>query len=148
MIILFRILMMMVGYVWACLAASLVLTLGTLTPEWGDLSAALGTASPDVQSAALWTVVAVGAVVIGVVAFLPSALAIALTEGFGLRSVVVYGIIGGALALVTAYGLDFGGYAVHPDGDLARDREVFAASGIAGGLVYWLFAGRRAGLWA
>jgi len=24
---------------------------------------------------------------------------------------------------------------------------VFAAAGIAGGLVYWLFAGRRAGAW-
>ena len=45
------------------------------------------------------------------------------------------------------YGLDFGGYVAAPDGDLAREREVFAAAGIAGGLVYWLIAGRRAGVW-
>jgi len=31
---LFRITMMFVGYVWACIAASLVLALGTLAPEW------------------------------------------------------------------------------------------------------------------
>ena len=27
------------------------------------------------------------------------------------------------------------------------EREVLAASGIDGGLVYWLFAGRKAGVW-
>ena len=46
-----------------------------------------------------------------------------------------------------AYGLDFGGYITAPDSDFNREREVFAASGIAGGLVYWLFAGRKAGAW-
>jgi len=28
-----------------------------------------------------------------------------------------------------------------------RGREVFAAAGIAGGFVYWLFAGRETGSW-
>jgi hypothetical protein len=28
-----------------------------------------------------------------------------------------------------------------------REREVLAAAGIAGGFVYWLFAGRKAGSW-
>jgi hypothetical protein len=46
-----------------------------------------------------------------------------------------------------AYGLDFAGYIASSEGDLARNREVFAAAGIAGGLVYWLIAGRRAGTW-
>src|SRR5271169_2440277 len=64
-----------------------------------------------------------------------------------LRSIVVYGVIGGSLALVAAYGLDFGGYISAPDADMMHEREVFAAAGIAGGLVYWLFAGRRAGAW-
>jgi hypothetical protein len=34
-----------------------------------------------------------------------------------------------------------------PETYFAREREVLAASGIAGGLVYWLFAGRKAGVW-
>jgi hypothetical protein len=146
MTVLFRITMMFVGYVWACVAASIVLALSTLTPEWNDLFVSFGLQSHQAQSAAMWTVVGLGAFIIFVVGFLPTLLVIVLTEGFALRSVVVYGVIGGALALTMAYGLNFAGY-VAPAGDIAHDREVFAAAGIAGGLVYWLFAGRNAGAW-
>lgn len=146
MAILFRVTMMFAGYIWACIAASLVLTIGTLLPEWDDLT------SLGMQSVALWSVVAVGAAIIAAVAMLPTFLVIALTEGFALRSIIVYGALGGALALAMSYGLDFfghvGGHVGSPDGDLARGREIFAAAGIAGGLVYWLFAGRKAGSWA
>ena len=144
---LFRIVMMFVGYVWACIAASLVLALGTLTPEWNGFFDALGLQSAHAQSAAMWTVVGLGAAIIFVVGFLPSLLAIALAEGLALRSVVVYGVIGGALSLAAAYGLDFFRDVAPPGSGLAHEREVFAAAGIAGGLVYWLFAGRRAGQW-
>jgi len=143
MAVLFRIMMMIVGYILACVAASLVLTIGTLTPEWEDLNQL--SMSPALQSVAMWSVVAIGAAIIFAIAMLPTLLIIALAEGFALRSIVVYGVIGGALALATAYGLDFGGYMITPD--IAREREVFAAAGIAGGLVYWLFAGRKAGSW-
>lgn len=150
MIALYRIMLMIAGYVAACIAASLVLTIGTLTPDWNDLNEL--TTSPALQSMALWSVVAVAAVAIFALAMLPMVLIVVLTEGFALRSVIVYGVIGGALALAIAYGLnsfgfDFTGQAVAPDADLAREREVMAAAGIAGGLVYWLFAGRNAGLW-
>lgn len=144
---LFRITMMFVGYVWACIAASLVLALGTLTPQWDYFFRSLGMQSPEVQSAAMWIVVGLGALIIFVVGFLPTLLVILITEGFALRSVVVYGVIGAALALVMAFGLDFAGYRAPADIDIAREREVFAAAGIAGGMVYWLFAGRRAGAW-
>jgi hypothetical protein len=147
---LFRITMMIVGYICACVAASLVLTLGTLAPDWNDLDAlshSLGNQSADVPTIALWSVVGIGAAIIFAVGFLPTLLAIILTEGFKLRSIVVYAIIGGALALAAAYGLDFGGYVSAPSADMRHEREVFAAAGIAGGLVYWLFAGRRAGVW-
>jgi hypothetical protein len=139
MAVLARILMVIVAYILACLAASLVLTIGTLTPEWDDLT------SLGLQSAAIWSIVAVGAAAIAAIAMLPALLVIALAEGFALRSIVVYGALGGALALALSYGLDFAGYVGEPDGYLAREREVLAAAGIAGGLVYWLFAGRKAG---
>jgi hypothetical protein len=147
MTVLFRITMMFIGYVWACIAASLVLALGTLTPQWNGFFASFGLESPQAQSAAMWTVVGLGAFIIFFVGVLPMLLIIVITEGFGLRSVVVYGVIGGALALVMIYGLDFGGYIAAPGSDLAHEREVFAAAGIAWGLVYWLFAGRKAGIW-
>jgi hypothetical protein len=136
-----RILKVIAGYFLACLAASLVLAIGTLTPQADDLGAA------DLPSALLWPVVAIGAAVIGSIAMLPALLVIALAEGFAWRSVLLYGALGGVLALALSYGVDFAGYGSIPDGSLAREREVLAASGIAGGLVYWLVAGRKAGAW-
>jgi hypothetical protein len=136
-----RIFVVILGYVLACAAASLVLTIGTLTPNWDYLT------SLGLQSAAVWVVVAIGAAVIGVIAMLPALLVIALAESFGWRSFILYAALGGALALALTYGVDFAGYVGAPDSFLAREREVLAAAGIAGGLVYWLFAGRNAGAW-
>jgi hypothetical protein len=142
-----RIMMAFIGYVLACIVASVVLTIGTFAPEWNDLTAPLGPQSAAMQSAALWSITGMAAIIIFSVGFLPAFLVIALTEGLALRSAVIYGVIGAALALAMAYGLDFVGYVGAPDDDLGRNREVFAAAGIAGGLVYWLIAGRRAGAW-
>jgi hypothetical protein len=133
MAILGRIVMVFIGYGLACVAAALV----TLAPAWDDL------ASLGLQSAALWSIVGVAAVVIWGMALLPALLVIVLAEGFALRSSVLYAVLGGALALALGFGLDFAGYIAEPG--VAREREVFAAAGIAGGFVYWLFAGRNAG---
>jgi hypothetical protein len=141
MAIIIRILMVIVAYVLACMAASIVLTIGTLAPHWGQV------APQGLPSVVLWSVVGVSTAVIAVVAMLPSFLVIALAEGFAWRSVVLYGVLGGVLALALTYGIGFAGYGPGPDGAFAHEREVLAASGIAGGLVYWVFAGRKAGLW-
>jgi hypothetical protein len=141
MAIVVRILIVIIAYVLACIAASVVLTLGTLAPQWEQI------APQGLPSVVLWSVVGVSTAVIAVVAMLPSFLVIALAEGFAWRSIVLYGVLGGVLALGLTYGIDFAGYAHSPDGVFAHEREVLAASGIAGGLVYWVFAGRKAGLW-
>jgi len=141
MAIIVRLFMVLIAYMLACIAASIVLTIGTLTPQWDRL------APQGLPAAALWPVVGVGAAIIAAVAMLPALLVIALAEGFAWRSAVVYGALGGALALALCYGIDFAGYVGGPDSILAREREVLAASGIAGGLVYWVFAGRKAGSW-
>ncbi len=132
---------MIIGYILACIAASIVLTIGTLTPEWDDLS------SLGLPTAVLWSVVGVGGGFIAAITTPPALLVIALAEGFAWRSGLVYAVLGGVLALSLSYGLDFAGYAGEPGSSLAREREVIAAAGIAGGFVYWLFAGRRAGGW-
>ena len=136
-----RIFVVIFAYCLACIAASIILTIGTLTPEWDDLTAA------GFQSGAMWVVIFISATVIGAIAMLPAILVIALAEGFAWRSIVIYGLLGGALALFLSYGLDFTGYVGNPDSLLAREREVLAAAGITGGFVYWLFAGRSAGAW-
>jgi hypothetical protein len=147
MTVLGRLMLMFLGYVMGCVAAAVVLTLGSLGPEWSDIAAQFGPQPPGVESAALWSVTALAAIVIFVVGFLPVLLAIALAEGLALRSAVIYGVIGAVLALAMAYGLDFAGYITAPDDQTGHNTEVFAAAGIAGGLAYWLFAGRKAGAW-
>ena len=99
------------------------------------------------QSAAVWAVVMVAAAAIGAIAMMPALLVIALAEGFALRSSLIYAALGGVLALSLSYGLDFAGYSGDRGSPLVHEREVLAAAGIAGGFVYWLFAGRKAGSW-
>jgi hypothetical protein len=141
MAVVVRILMMFLAYVLACVAASAIVTLGTLSPHWDDLAAS------GLPPAALWAVVAVGAPIIGAIAFLPALLVLVIAEGFALRSVVLYAALGGALAFALSYGVGLVGDGGEPEMYFAREREILAASGIAGGLVYWLFAGRSAGAW-
>ena len=141
MTIIARLFTVMIGYVLACVAASVVLTIGTLTPHWDEM------VPQGMPAVAIASVVGLGAAIIGATAMVPALLVIALAEGFAWRSVLVYGVLGGVLALALTYGIDFAGYVRGPDSMLAHEREVLAASGIAGGLVYWLFAGRKAGSW-
>jgi hypothetical protein len=136
-----RLMAVLLAYVLACIAASIVLTIGTLTPQWDEF-AQLG-----LQTTVVAPVIGVGAAVIATIAMLPALLVIALAEGFAWRSSIVYAVLGCVLALALSYGLDFAGYIGDPDSPLAREREVIAAAGIAGGFVYWLFAGRKAGFW-
>lgn len=141
MAVLVRIAMIFLGYVLACIATSLILTIGSLMPEWDDFTA-LG-----MHSVAVWTVVIIFAAAIGAIALMPALLVIALAEGFAWRSSLIYAALGGVLALSLSYGLDFAGYSGDPENPLVRERELLAAAGIAGGFVYWSLAGRKAGSW-
>jgi hypothetical protein len=136
-----RIVMMLFAYGLACAAASAVFTFGMLNARWDNLIAA-GFPPP-----AAWAIVAVGAAIIGGVAFLPALAVVAIAEIFALRSILFYAAVGGALALTLSYGIDLAGDIGEPQTYFSRERQLFAASGIAGGLVYWLLAGRRAGAW-
>jgi hypothetical protein len=141
MTVIIRILAVIFAYVVACLGAAIVLTMGTLMPQWNDL------ASSEPQTFVLWSVVAVATAMIAGTAMLPTLLVVGLTEAFAWRSSLVYAALGGVIALALSYGADFAGYLGEAGGGLAHQREVLAAAGIAGGLVYWLFAGRNAGVW-
>jgi hypothetical protein len=141
MTVFIRILAVLLAYLLACIAASTVLTIGTLMPQWNDLT------SGQPQAVVVWSVVAVGTAIIAGTAVLPTLLIVVLAEGFAWRSSLVYAALGGVLAFALTSGLDVAGYADAAGSDVMRAREVVAAAGIAGGLVYWLFAGRKAGSW-
>jgi hypothetical protein len=141
MTVLVRIAMLFVGYVLACIAASIVLTIGTLTPQWDDLT------SLGMSTLVVWSTVGIAAAIIASIAFVPTVLVMALAEGFAWRSGILYAALGGALALALGYGVDFANSFGGPDSAMAHQREVLAAAGIAGGFVYWLVAGRKAGSW-
>ena len=79
--------MVIVGYFLGCVAASVILTVGTLTPEWDDLTAI------GLNTAAVWAIVFVGATAIAAIAMVPALLVIALAEGFAWRSILVYGCL-------------------------------------------------------
>lgn len=81
--------------------------------------------------------------------FVPAVIAILVTETFGLRSVVLYAMAGGLIGLFCGYTLGIIGPLPRIDFDLplGTNFELLAAAGIAAGLVYWLIAGRSAGLW-
>jgi hypothetical protein len=134
-----RLAMMAVGYGLACLAGSFVFTVGMFAPHWNRFDVS------DLPPEALAILTLFGTPFIWVLALLPALSAIALAEALAWRSVVIYAALGGAVALILSYGIDLPGDLVDPATFFSHEREVLAASGIAGGLVYWLFAGRRAG---
>jgi hypothetical protein len=136
-----RMFTIILAYAAACVAAALVFAIAMLAPPGHELAAS------GVPAAAVAAIAVVGAPIVGAVAFLPAALIVAIAEGLALRSVLLYAAAGGALGLAVSYGFDLSGDISEPAIHFAQERQMLAASGIAGGLVYWLFAGRSAGSW-
>jgi hypothetical protein len=131
-----RFIVIMFAFVIASLASAFVLTLGVLAPDWYDA------VDRGVPTGGLTLVIGFTAFFVSGFAFLPMLLIILLAESFGWRSVLFYAAAGLGLALffrslLTIQGQNFFG----------RDLEIMAAAGIAGGLVYWMLAGRNAGRW-
>jgi hypothetical protein len=139
-----RVLVMLFAYVVACITAAAVFTVGILGVDWNSVSSATPV------TAVIVVIAATVAAIMGYYAALPTALVIVFAEAFGWRSALLYAAAGGALALALSYG--FGppngiDTITQPEAFGAIELRLLAASGIAGGLVYWLFAGRRAGSW-
>jgi hypothetical protein len=69
---------------------------------------------------------------------------ILLAESFSWRSILYYALAGGAIGFF--FGTISADRRAGPGIADAR-AEIMAGAGVAGGLVYWLFAGRNAGRW-
>jgi hypothetical protein len=138
MAVILRLLAICLAYVLACATAAIVLAVGTFALGWNDFS------SNALESVVLWTGIIVTTIIIVALAVLPMLLVVVLAEWLAWRSILIYPALGGALAMLLVYGLDFTASVADT---FVRERQVVAAAGIAGGLVYWLIAGRKAGAW-
>ncbi len=141
--VLFRFFVVLFAYWLAAIAAGVVLVFGATSP-------ALNTPMSGSDGwPVIWFLVIVTSTVVAAVAFLPSVIAILFTEAFGWRYLVLYAVAGALIGLFCASSAGFIEW--RPDVGVEMPKmgnaELMAAAGIAAGFVYWLIAGRRAGVW-
>jgi hypothetical protein len=131
-----RVLLIVFAFVIASVAAAIIFTIGLLTPNWHDFLALL-------RAGHLAWVVKLNAVFFSEIALIPMLLIIPIAERFGWRSVLFHAAAGLALALFFRYGLGNQPFA----GLFDREWAIISGAGMAGGIVYWVLAGRNAGTW-
>jgi hypothetical protein len=130
------------GFLFASLAAGLIVVGALLVPALSDV------VDGPVDQDAFNIVLGFGFIFVSGFALLPALIVVLITEAFSIRNALVYAI-GGALVGVACYlGLvPFDTSTLRFDGIVRRHLEIMTGAGIVGGLVYWLIAGRNAGLW-
>ena len=141
--ILVRFFIVLFAYWIATIPAGAVLVFGAVSPS-------LSTPPPGSDEwPVLWFLMVATSVVVAAIAFVPSAIAILITEAFGWRWLVLYAVAGAAIGVSCAYWAGFIEWSPEVSAGLPRtgNTELMAAAGIAAGFVYWLIAGRRAGGW-
>jgi hypothetical protein len=150
-----RIIVVLFGFLTACVAAATTLAVGfmVLAASDLDLAAEPGTflgeviAPTGVQHSAMLWVIGVGAFLVAFYALLPAMLVVAIAEGLRLRSVLLYTIAGGIAGMYCYLTLGFSPRSAGTGHVVGREAEIVIAAGIAAGFVYWALAGRNAGRW-
>ncbi len=130
------------GLLFACFAAGMIVVLAMLFPELSDM--ALGPVDPD----ALNIVAGFAFIFVSGFALLPALLVVLITEAFNIRGALTYAVGGAAVGLACYLGLvPFDPATMRFDGIVRRHLEIMTGAGIVAGVVYWLIAGRNAGVW-
>jgi len=130
------------GYVVSAMATSAFLNVVTL--------ASLGFTADDAPAAALGSMVfsiPFIALFVAYFAFIPSVVAILISEIFGLRDWLYHALAGGVVAAVV---IGFFRGAAEAGNEAAADPRFalgIIGGGMCGGIGYWLIAGRTAGSW-
>jgi hypothetical protein len=141
MVLIGRILIILVAFFAASLAAGIILVFSIVFPEWGS-----GRFGFDDGSFAV--VATIGFVVIGSFGFVPALIIALVTEALNIRSALIYAAGGAVLGALSYLGIArFDPDTMTMVGGVRREVEIMAGAGIVAGLVYWLIAGRNAGAW-
>jgi hypothetical protein len=137
-----RLFVILFAFLFACLAAGMIVVGAVLYPEFSDLG------SGPIDQGAINVVLGFGFIFLSGFALLPALIVVLITEAFYIRSVLTYAV-GGAIVGAACYlGLvPFDPATLRFDGIVRRHLEIMTGAGIVAGIVYWLIAGRNAGAW-
>jgi hypothetical protein len=137
-----RLFVIFFGFLAACLVAGTIVVLAVLFPELSDLD------TGEIDQNAVNVVLGFGFIFISGFALLPAMLVVLITEAFYIRSMLAYALGGAVVGLACYLGLiPFDPATMHFDGIIRRHLEIMTGAGIVAGLVYWMIAGRNAGVW-
>jgi hypothetical protein len=137
-----RLFVILFGFLAACMVAGMIVVVAVLFPEFSDLGAG------PVDSGALDIVLGFGFIFVSGFALLPAMIVVAITEAFYIRSALTYALGGGIVGLLCYLGLvPFDPGTLRFDGIVRRHLEIMTGAGIVAGIVYWMIAGRNAGIW-
>ena len=137
-----RLFVIFFAFLFACLAAGMIVVGAVLYPEFSDL------ATGPIDQSAINIVLGFGFIFLSGFALLPALIVVLITEAFYVRSALAYAV-GGAIVGAACYlGLiPFDPATMHFEGIVRRHLEIMTGAGIVAGLVYWMVAGRSAGAW-
>ncbi|EAQ36802.1 hypothetical protein NB311A_16082 [Nitrobacter sp. Nb-311A] len=137
-----RLFAILFGLLAACLVAGTIIVVALLYPEFSHLDVA--PPDPDTLDIAL----GFGFIFMSGFALLPAMIVVLLTESLSIRSVLAYAA-GGAMCGAACYlGLiPFDPGTMRFDGIVRRHLEIMTGAGVVAGFIYWLIAGRNAGVW-
>src|ERR1051325_6346151 len=137
-----RLFVILLGFLAASLVAGAIVGGAVLFPALSDFVD--GPIDPGVLNIAL----GFGFIFVSGFALLPALLVVLITEAFYIRSALAYAVGGGVVGLACYLGLvPFDPATLRFDGIVRRHIEIMTGAGIVAGVVYWIIAGRNAGVW-
>lgn len=141
MALIVRLIVIILAFFAACLAAVIVIFVAVMFPEFSELGVG------PVHQGVLDMLFGLGFILVSGFALLPAAIVVAITETFSIRGALTYAAGGGLLGLACYLGLVLNAETLRFEGIVHRHQEIMTAAGIVAGLVYWIVAGHNAGAW-
>ena len=137
-----RLFAILFGFLFACLAAGMIVVGAVLYPEFSELG------TGQIDQGAINVVLGFGFIFLSGFALLPALIVVLITEAFYVRGVLTYAVGGAVVGCACYLGLvPFDPATLRFDGIVRRHLEIMTGAGIVAGLVYWMIAGRTAGAW-